>query len=156
MKYWNFCLTFWLKPLLRVKWLLIFKLSLLCLRANIADMFSYHPLRQSPTQPFWSRHATLLPKQSGEGLCVTRQKQLCKRQQWRTKELGTVWKSPSKVTAPNDNFWIGFGFIPSSPPPLLPPAMLWPKKHSFLPTLLKIQVCFRVGGEWSVVLLTSL
>ena len=149
MKYWNFCLTFWLKSLLRVKWSLTFKLSLLSLRENIANMFPYHPLFQSSTQPFGSRQATLLPKQSGEGLCVTRQKQLCKRLQWRTKELGTVWKSRSKVSAPNENFLIGVGLMLSSP--LLPPAMLWPKKHSFLPILLKIQLCFRVGEEGSLV-----
>ena len=146
MKYWNFRLTFWLKPLLRVKWSLIFKLSLLSLRENIANMFSYHPLRQSPTQPFGSRHATLLPKQSGEGLA---QKQLCKRLQWRTKELGTVWKSPSKVTAPNDNFLIGFGFILSSSPPTpySPKQCCGQKSTLFYPFCSKFNFVFGCEGR---------
>ena len=41
-------------------------------------------------------------------------------------------------STPNDNSWISFGFI--SPPPPLPPAILWPKNDSFRPTLLKIQL----------------
>ena len=46
-------------------------------------------------------------------------------------------------SAPNDNSWIGFGFIFSSPLPL---AMLRPKKDSIPPFLLKIQLCLRVRG----------
>ena len=44
-------------------------------------------------------------------------------------------------SAPNDNSWIGFGFIFSSPLPL---AMLWPKNDSFPPILLKTQLCLIV------------
>ena len=46
-------------------------------------------------------------------------------------------------SAPNDNNWIGFGFIFSSPLPL---AILWPKIDSFSPILLKIQLCLIVRG----------
>ena len=46
-------------------------------------------------------------------------------------------------------------FLRSRHPPT-PLSMLWPKKHSFLPTVLKIQLCLRLGGERSLVLLIPL
>ena len=52
-------------------------------------------------------------------------------------------------------FWSALGSS-CRPPPPPPPAMFWPKKQSFLPILLKIQLCLGVAGRGSLVLLISL
>ena len=50
--------------------------------------------------------------------------------------------------APYDNFLsaLGSSVVPPLPHPP-PPAMLWPKKHSFPPNLLKIQFCLEREGR---------
>ena len=78
--------------------------------------------------------------------------------QWRTKELGTVWKSPSKQLLRRTLLLRTFSCLAlgSSRRPPLPLAMLWPKKALIFTHFVPNSTLFGVGGEGSLVLVISL
>ena len=95
---------------------------------------------------WWSESTHFTPC---TGRTATTDREISITQQWRSKDLGTQWKTlPVIVTLyPNDNFWMGYrGFIPSSFLSSL--QCCDPKKTHFYPLCSKFNIVS--GGRGKV------